>query len=208
MRRIIYLAVCMVGMSASSVTSTKAQVLRDSVMVRGLVFSAIYSEVLQQPKRVWYEVQCPNGSYPRAGMDFYGCDSIRASDGKDYEANVWDKGHCAPAADFNCDREMLFSTFTFLNCCLQDQYLNRGTWRLLEEHERQLSSTGTVKVSILMIYSPTSIKLSTGATVPDGFYKYITVNGKTTIYFFKNEKPLSTDYTKYVVAKGPKLTLK
>jgi DNA/RNA endonuclease G (NUC1) len=103
---------------------------------------------------------------------------------------------------------MLLSTFSYLNCVLQHQDLNRGAWRLLEEHERQLSSTGTVKVSILMVYGPTSVKLPTGATVPDGFYKYITVNNKTTIYFFKNERPLSTDYTKYVVAKGPKLTLK
>jgi DNA/RNA endonuclease G (NUC1) len=103
---------------------------------------------------------------------------------------------------------MLLSTFSYLNCVLQHQDLNRGAWRLLEAYERQLSSTGTVKVSILMVYSATSTKLSSGATIPDGFYKYITVNGKTTIYYFKNEKPVSTDYTKYVVAKGPKTTLK
>jgi hypothetical protein len=59
-----------------------------------------------------------------------------------------------------------------------------------------------------MVYSPSSIKLTTGATVPDGFYKYITVNGKTTIYYFKNERPATTDYKQYVVAKGPKLTIK
>ena len=181
---------------------------RDSVYVKTDIYEAVYSEVLQQPKRVWYTVQCPVGTAPRTGMDFYTVPGIITSDNNDYANNVWDKGHCAPAADFNCTSEMLLSTFSYLNCVLQHQDLNRGAWRLLEEHERQLSSTGTVKVSILMIYSPTSIKLSTGATVPDGFYKYITVNGKTTIYFFKNERPLSTDYTKYVVAKGPKLTLK
>jgi hypothetical protein len=59
-----------------------------------------------------------------------------------------------------------------------------------------------------MVYSVTSIKFTSGATIPVGFYKYITVIGKTTIYYFKNEKPVSTDYTKYVVAKGPKTTLK
>ena len=181
---------------------------RDSVYVKTSIYSCVYSEVLQQPKRVWYTVQCPMGSYPRKGMDFYTNDSVRTSDGKDYEANVWDKGHCAPAADFNCDRDRLWATFSYLNCVLQHERLNRGAWRLLEVYERQLSSTGTVKVSILMVYSTTSIKLTSGATIPDGFYKYITVNGKTTIYYFKNEKPVSTDYTKYVVAKGPKTTLK
>ena len=189
----------MVGMSASSVTSTKAQVLRDSVMVRGLVFSAIYSEVLQQPKRVWYEVQCPNGSYPRAGMDFYGCDSIRASDGKDYEANVWDKGHCAPAADFNCDRARLWATFSYLNCVLQHERLNRGAWRLLEVRERELAKTSKVEVEIRMVYSKGSLKLPSGATVPDGFWKEIKYCGNSEVYYFRNEDPKTTDFRKFLV---------
>ena len=91
----------------------------------------MYSEVLEEPLWVEYVVKCPNGTAPRTGMDFFTVDSIKTSDGKDYENNIYDKGHLAPAADFNCTKEMLFSTFTFLNCCLQDQYLNRGTWRLL-----------------------------------------------------------------------------
>ncbi len=33
-------------------------------------------EKLQQPKFIRYTVQCPNGSAPRKGMDFYTCDSI------------------------------------------------------------------------------------------------------------------------------------
>ena len=160
--------------------------LRDSVYVKTDIYEAVYSEVLQQPKRVWYTVQCPTGTAPRTGMDFYSVPGIITSDNNDYVNNVWDKGHCAPAADFNCTKEMLFSTFTFLNCCLQDQYLNRGTWRLLEVHERELSKTATVKVKIVLVFDKKSIKLPTGATVPSGFYKYITVNGKTTKFFFKN----------------------
>ena len=109
--------------------------LRDSVFFQNPIFKGMYSEVLEEPLWVEYVVKCPNGSTPRTGMDFFTVDSIKTSDGKDYENNIYDKGHLAPAADFNCTKEMLFSTFTFLNCCLQDQYLNRGTWRLLESHE-------------------------------------------------------------------------
>jgi len=173
--------------------------VREKVYFKNNIYQGYYSEKLEQPLEVQYTVMCPNGTAKRTGMDFFTVDSIKTSDGKDYENNIYDKGHLAPAADFNCTKEMLFSTFTFLNCCLQDQYLNRGTWRLLEVHERELAKTSTVKVKIVLVFDKKSIKLPTGATVPSGFYKYITVNGKTTKYFFKNEKPLSSDFKLYIV---------
>jgi endonuclease G len=58
---------------------------------------------------------------------------------QDYLNNVYDRGHLAPAADFNCDLATLRKTFTYLNCALQYDELNRGVWRLLEEHERVLA---------------------------------------------------------------------
>jgi endonuclease G len=171
--------------------------LRDSVFVKTSIYSCVYSEILQQPKRVWYTVQCPNGSYPRKGMDFYTNDSIKTSDGKDYEANVWDKGHCAPAADFNCDRERLWATFSYLNCVLQHERLNRGAWRLLEVRERELSKSQVVEVEIKMVYSKTSVKLPTGATIPDGFLKTIKYGKVKEVYYFKNEDPGTTDYLRF-----------
>ncbi len=192
----------------SFVCSFSIAQLRDSVRVTNRVFDVVYSEKLEQPKwLVYYSINRPT-NVSRSGLDFYTESGIKTSDGADYYANVWDKGHLAPAATFADSIHLMKQTFSYLNCILQHQDLNRGAWRLLEEHERQLSSTGTVKVSILMVYSASSIKLSSGATVPDGFYKYITVNGKTTIYYFKNERPATTDYKQYVVAKGPKLTIK
>mgnify|MGYP003343046396 FL=1 len=173
--------------------------LRDSVYVKTDIFLAVYSEVLQQPKWVTYTVQCPNGKAPRTGMDFYTNDSIKTSDNADYVDNVYDKGHCAPAADFNCTKEMLYKTFTYLNCVLQNQYLNRGVWRLLEAYERDLAATTGVTVKIKMVYSKTSIKLPTGATVPDGFYKIITYNNKVEKYYFPNTKPTSSDFKQYLV---------
>ena len=88
---------------------------RDSVYVKTDIYEAVYSEVLQQPKRVWYTVQCPAGTAARTGMDFYTVPGIITSDNADYVNNVWDKGHCAPAADFNCTKEMLFKTFSYVN---------------------------------------------------------------------------------------------
>lgn len=172
---------------------------RDSVFVKTDIFTAVYSEVLQQPKWVKYTVQCPAGSASRTGMDFYTVPGLITSDNADYANNVYDKGHCAPAADFNCTKEMLYKTFSYVNCVLQDQYLNRGAWRLLEVYERELAIKYTVLVEIRPVFSATSKKLPTGATVPDAFYKIITYNGKIEKYYFLNTKPTSSDYKKYLI---------
>lgn len=175
------------------------QKLRDSVFVKTEMFELVYSEKLQQPKFIRYTVQCPNGTAPRKGMDFYVCDSILTSDDKDYVNNPYDKGHLAPAADFNCTSEMLYRTFTYLNCSLQQENLNRTTWRLLEVRERDLAKNQKVVVEIRCVYTPKSIVLPTGATVPDAYYKTIKYGKNTEVYYFKNEKPLTTDYTKYKI---------
>jgi endonuclease G len=174
--------------------------LRDSIYIKTNMFEIVYSEKLQQPKFIRYTVQCPNGDASRKGMDFYTCDSILTSDNKDYENNPYDKGHLAPAADFNCDKETLFKTFTYLNCSLQQENLNRTTWRLLEARERELAKTNkNVVVEIRCVFSKTSIVLPTGATVPDSYIKTIKYGKTTDKYFFENKKPISTDYNKYII---------
>lgn len=191
MKKSIILLLCLVALNIYA--------QRDSVFIKTPIYSCVYSEILQQPKRIWYTVQCPLGSYPRKGMDFYTNDSVKTSDGKDYEANVWDKGHGAPAADFNCTKETLWQTFSYLNCILQHERLNRGVWRLLEVHERELAKLGKVEVEIRVIYGPKAVKLPTGATIPTAFYKTIKFGNTKEVYYFANEAPPSTDYTKYKV---------
>lgn len=183
-----------------SINVWSQKTLRDSIYIKSDIFEIVYSEKLQQPKFIRYTVQCPNGDASRKGMDFYVCDSILTSDNLDYVNNQYDKGHLAPAADFNCNKEMLYKTFSYLNCSLQQENLNRTTWRLLEARERELAKThGKVIVEIRCVYSKTSIVLPSGATVPDGYYKTIKYGKSTEKYYFKNEKPLSTDYTKYKI---------
>jgi endonuclease G len=172
---------------------------RDSVYLKTDIFTTVYSEVLQQPKWVKYTVQCSDGKTPRTGMDFYSEPNLITSDNNDYAGNVWDKGHCAPAADFNCTKEMLYKTFTYANCVLQHERLNRGVWRILESYERGLAATTTVSVEIRMVYSTTSLKLPSGATVPDGFYKIIKYNNTIEKYYFPNKTPIYTDYKKYLI---------
>ncbi len=174
--------------------------LRDSIYIKTNMFEIVYSEKLQQPKFIRYTVQCPNGTASRKGMDFYTCDSILTSDNLDYVNNPYDKGHLAPAASFSCDKETLYKTFTYLNCSLQQENLNRTTWRLLEERERELAKKHSVViVEIRCVFTPKSVVLPSGATIPDGYFKTIKYGKTIEKYYFKNEKPLTTDYTKFII---------
>lgn len=177
--------------------------VRDSVLIKTPIFMVMYSEVYQEPLWVQYMVLCPNGTASRAGMDFYTCDSVKTSDNADYANNVYDKGHAAPAADFNCDKETLYQTFSYLNCMLQNQYLNRGVWRFLEEQERNLARTEPVSVTIRCVFDKTSVVLPTGAKVPSGFYKtiYLPKSNKKYTYYFPNEKPTKKTYGEYEIKK-------
>jgi DNA/RNA endonuclease G (NUC1) len=170
---------------------------REQVRIDAGIFTVLYSEVLEQPLSVDYKVLCPDGKASRKGMDFYKNDSIITSDNADYKANVWDKGHMAPAAAFNCTKEMLKQTFSYLNCALQHQDLNRGLWRLLEAYERDLASEGEVFVSIRVHFDNSEV-LPTGATVPSGFTKKIYLDGKLfECYYFPNSKPTQGSFRDY-----------
>jgi len=166
--------------------------LRERVSIYSPIFHIVYNEKFQQPMLIEYTVNCVNGTASRAGMDFYKVDSVITSDAADYANNVYDKGHMAPAADFNCSPITLKQTFSYLNCALQDQYLNRGPWKLLEEHERVLAKQyGPIEVTIVLEFTPPLKVLPTGATVPTAFRKliYIPKTQKSIEYYFKNEKP-------------------
>ena len=76
------------------------------------IFTVQYDQEKEQPVWVEYTVQCPKGDASRQGMDFYKDKKIHTSDNDDYKNNIWDKGHLAPAASFNCDKYTSTLTFT------------------------------------------------------------------------------------------------
>ena len=167
--------------------------LRDSVYFNNNNFTVNYSETLEGPRSIRYTVLCPTGTASRSGMEFYTEKHIKTSDHKDYEANEWDKGHMAPAASFNCNRDMLFSTFTYVNSSLQQQSLNRGVWKKLEVRERELAAQGPVQVFIRVEYPANPKRVPTNAAIPAGYYKEIKVGNKRECYYFKNEAPTTSE---------------
>jgi endonuclease G len=175
--------------------------LRDSVRVKTPIYEIIYSEKLESPLWVKYEVLCTNGKASRENMDFYRCDSIHTSDDADYRDNEWDKGHMAPAAAFNCTPEMLRRTFSYLNCALQNQGLNRGAWKALEKQEREWAKTQVVMVTIEVKFDKKRAITSTGATIPSSFTKKIHLlhSKKKYTYSFPNKDPKGAQYSSFLV---------
>jgi endonuclease G len=172
--------------------------LRDSVYVKTDIYEVVYSETLEQPLWVKYQVQCTDGKAKRHGMDFYTVKGYKTSDAKDYEKNEWDKGHVAPAADFSCTRDMLLKTFSYLNCTLQHERLNRVHWRLLEDYERLLAVTeGPVAVEVRVIFDNNPRRVASGAAIPSAFRKTIKTKAKTLCFYFKNEPPTKPTFADY-----------
>ena len=134
-------------------------------------------------------------------MGFYKVNNVHTSDDNDYVNNVWDKGHLAPAASFNCNKKLLAKTFSYLNSALQHKSLNRGVWSRLEAFERNLANFYTVKVKIEVLFDENSKIISPGATVPSGFKKTIQWDNKVEVFLFPNANTTVTNWVDYRITK-------
>ncbi len=164
---------------------------QDTIRVKNQVFEVLYSQNLEQP--VWIKYRSTNRptNVNRGAMDFYTEKNIKTSDALDYKANVYDKGHGAPAATFSDNMENLKQTFSYLNCILQDQHLNRGEWRLLEEQERKWDDAENLTVLIKVFFDNPVKRISTNAAIPSHLQKhiYFEKQKKWKCFVFLNEKP-------------------
>ena len=174
-----------------SVQSLLAQTKRDSVLIETPVFTVMYSETLEQPLWIKYRSTNRPTNVNRGHMNFYKEKSILTSDDEDYKANVYDKGHGAPAATFSDSEENLKQTFSYLNSIMQDQYLNRGVWKMLEEQERKWDDEEPLTVIIKTYFDKPVKRVPTGAAIPSHMDKhiYFEKSKEWRCYVFLNEKP-------------------
>ena len=168
---------------------------QDTINIVNDIFMVKYSETLEQPLYVYYVVKCNNGTISRSGMDFRLHEGVKTSDNEDYKNNIWDKGHLAPASAFNCDRETLKKTFTYLNCVLQHEGLNRGPWKELERFEVGLAKVfEDVIVEITVCFDGDLQKVIGGATIPSGFKKKIKFDNNEIMFYFPNTNVSGQDW--------------
>ena len=164
---------------------------QDTVRVKNQVFEVLYSQSLEQP--LWLKYRSTNRptNVNRGTMDFYTEKNIKTSDANDYAKNIYDKGHLAPAASFSDNMENLKQTFSYLNCMMQDQYQNRGEWRLLEEQERKWDDVEPLTIIIKVFFDKVPKRVPTNAAIPSHMQKhiYFEKSNKWKCYVFLNEKP-------------------
>jgi endonuclease G len=162
-----------------------------NVRIKNNVFEVLYSQSLEQPLVIKYRSTNRPTNVNRGAMDFYKEPTIKTSDADDYKANIYDKGHGAPAATFSDNMVNLKQTFSYLNCIMQDKYLNRGEWRMLEEEIRKWDDTENITVLIKTFFDKPVKRVSTGAAIPSHLQKhiYFEKQKKWRCYVFLNEKP-------------------
>ena len=161
------------------------------IRVKNEVFEVLYSQSLEQPLVIKYRSLNRPTNVNRGAMDFYKEPNIKTSDAEDYAKNIYDKGHGAPAATFSDNMVNLKQTFSYLNCIMQDQYLNRGEWRLLEEQIRKWDDTEPITVLIKTFFDTPVKRVPTGAAIPSYLQKhiYFEKSNKWRCFVFLNQKP-------------------
>ena len=162
-----------------------------NVRIKNDVFEVLYSQSLEQPLIIKYRSINRPTNVNRGAMDFYKEPTIKTSDADDYKANIYDKGHGAPAATFSDNMVNLKQTFSYLNCIMQDKYLNRGEWRMLEEQIRKWDDTENITVLIKTFFDTPAKRVATGAAIPSHLQKhiYFEKQKKWKCYVFLNQKP-------------------
>ena len=164
---------------------------RDEVIIENNVFKVWYSEVKEQPTKLIYTSTNRPKNVDRGSMNFYTEGDVYTSNNSDYYNNVWDKGHLAPAATYSDSMVNLKQTFSFLNCALQNQYLNRGEWRLLEEEEREWDDIENLTITVELEWNGDYEVLPTGGHIPTHMIKtiYFETSGTCRKFRFPNEQP-------------------
>ena len=182
MKKIVFL----IGLFILSVPS-----FGQDVRIKNEVFEVLYSQDLEQPLWIKYRSTNRPTNVNRGHMNFYKEGNIKTSDDADYKGNIYDKGHGAPAATFSDNEVNLKQTFSYLNSIMQDQYLNRGEWRLLEEQERKWDDTEPLTVIIKNHFDTPIKRVATGAAIPSHIEKhiYFEKSKEWSCFVFLNEKP-------------------
>jgi endonuclease G len=168
-----------------------AQEKRTEVIVENQVFKVWYNEVKEQPVKLIYTSTNRVKNVDRGNMNFYTESEVYTSNNADYYNNIWDKGHLAPAATYSDSMVNLKQTFSFLNCALQNQYLNRGEWRLLEEQEREWDDEQNLTITVDLVWDEGFEILPTGGHIPSDMIKhiYFEQDGEWRCFEFENVKP-------------------
>lgn len=112
----------------------------ESQTIEHIGYTVSYNQGLRNPNWVAYELTSEevDGTEPRDG-DFIPDPLVRGKQAtdEDYRKSGWDRGHLAPAADMKWSEQAMEESFYLSNISPQNNNLNRGVWKSIEEFTRE-----------------------------------------------------------------------
>lgn len=159
------------------VQPTKSQVIEH------IGYTVSYNEQRRNPNWVAYELTDKEaaGKEPRASKFIPDPLVIgnQATD-DDYRRSGWDRGHLAPAADMKWSEQAMDESFYLSNISPQNNNLNRGVWKSIEELTREIA----VKYKNVLVVTGPVFTNENGlgsigenrVLIPNGFYKVLLIN--------------------------------
>lgn len=142
-------------------------------------------------------------NFDRKGIDFKEDKSIPSSIRstlKDYKGTGFDRGHICPSRDSSFSEEALEETFLLSNVTPQEPRFNRGYWKKLEKHIRDLTQEyDSLEVFSGPLYLPYNdpngkryVKYQVigenDVAVPTHFFKIIIAEDKVWSYILPNQE--------------------
>jgi endonuclease G len=118
--------------------------LKNCVNIKHKGYSTMFDTTLKYPVLVnWLDtkkrVQC-NNKLERTNKFTYDPQyKTQTNLEKDYTGSGYDRGHMCPAADNQCDKDMMTECFYFSNMAPQPHATNAGDWKTVEGFTRELS---------------------------------------------------------------------
>lgn len=165
----------------------------ESQIIEHTGYTVSYNSMLRNPNWVAYELTAAEveGTEPRDSKfipdpDVQGAQAID----NDYKRSGWDRGHLAPAADMKWSEQAMEESFYFSNISPQNNNLNRGVWKSIEELTRENAKRyGKLYVVTGPVFKSHKGKGTIGENrivIPDAFYKVLLIddNGYKGIGFY------------------------
>ena len=199
MKKLIYLLLLLAS------TLATAQV----VVLKHTAYEIHFDAKLKEPLFTHYILtkQMLDGSFDRTSFK---PDPLLKKDlqgsAKDYKNSAYDKGHLSPDADFRYNETAQLQAMYYTNCAPQNSYLNRGTWKSLENHCRDLAKIYDVEIWTGCIYDGSNEYLGK-LIVPTFYWKLIQYNGVYEAYKMPNINPDFKDFIKYKIDENELLKL-
>jgi DNA/RNA endonuclease G (NUC1) len=119
---------------------------------------------------------------------------------KDYRKDtLFDKGHLVPIINVNYSQSMINEINVFTNIAPQYYVLNRGLWRDLELHIKNLYLASNTQI---VIWSGCDFGYRNigNIKIPLRFWKLILINGNFYAWQFENKYPLNYNFNAYQIS--------